>query len=198
MRGFLIVRLQEYIQNKYGKNSWTMILQSIKIPTTKLYFSQTNYADEEFYRIITEAIKLTGFTANQFFEDFGYSLGPVFLNTLKPMIKPTWKAIDVLEHIQEFNFHMLQQGEDPLNMGKFTAKRTGPDSIQLEYSSPRQLCHLAVGLFKAIANLMDEELTITQSSCMLHNSDKCLFEITAGPLKKEKSAQFPKLNKSFS
>lgn len=198
MRGFLIVRLQEYIQSRFGHNSWPMILETVQIPTTKLYFSQNNYPDEEFYRIITEAIKLAGISQNQFLEDFGYSLGPTFIKTLKLMIKPTWKVIDVLENIQEFNFHMLQQGEDPVKMGRFQAKRSGPDALQLEYSSPRQLCHLAIGLFKAIANQMGEELEISQSACMLEKADKCLIQVKAFKANKQKSVQFAEFNKSFS
>lgn len=197
MRGFLIVRLQEYVQGKFGRDVWLSILQSVGLPTTKLYFSQTSYPDDEFYRIIGESIRLSGMKNDPFFEEFGYSLGPIFLITLKPMLKPEWKAIDILEHIQEFNYHMLQQGEQPVNMGQFNVLRKTNDTIQIEYSSPRQLCHLAIGLFKSIANQLDEELTINQSKCMLHGDAKCILEIKTVPAVKQRLPQFAKLGKSF-
>jgi len=51
--------------------------------------------------------------------------------------------------------------------------RRGPDEVVLVYTSPRQMCALAIGIGKGLAKHFKETITVDQTMCMLKGAPKC-------------------------
>jgi predicted hydrocarbon binding protein len=178
MKGIFFVQLKNYILTRYGEKVWNDIFKQAKIGSTQLYFSSQVYDEEDFFRIIKTMLKFTGQTPEKFFENLGEHITPYFLNTCKPIMNPKWKSLDVIEHFQEFNYHLLQTGEESINTGTFVCKRLDENHAFFTYQSPRKLCAAIAGLIKGIAAHFNESLLIQQSECMLEGFPECRFHIT--------------------
>jgi predicted hydrocarbon binding protein len=51
--------------------------------------------------------------------------------------------------------------------------RHGADEVVLVYTSPRQMCALAIGIGKGLAKHFKENITVTQTMCMHKGASKC-------------------------
>jgi len=51
--------------------------------------------------------------------------------------------------------------------------RRGPDEVVLVYTSPRQMCALAIGIGKGLAKHFKETIRVDQTMCMLKGAPKC-------------------------
>ena len=101
-----------------------------------------------------------------------------FLDVYKAFIKPEWKTLDILEHIEEYNYKILQAGEASELAGKFNCTRIDPFNLQIIYKSPRKMCPVLVGLIKGLAIHYHEQTSIKQTQCVLEGDNACLFHIS--------------------
>ncbi len=178
MNGTIFVLLQQYTKKKGLSDLWIDVLKKEGFPESKLFFSHEQYPDNILFHVIFQAAQELRQTPDQFLEEFGRSLGSYFFLTYKSVIDPCWKTLDLLEKLEEFNKNILQKGIPLTLTGTFSSKRVNPNNIIVVYSSPRQLCCLCMGLFKAFAIHYNEQILIHQPKCMLKNDPCCEFNIT--------------------
>lgn len=178
MRGVYLVQLNKYISQKYGKEHWKEYLKKINVSENKLYFSNNHYDEAEFINLIKEILIKTGQTREQFLESFGKFMCLFFLESYKIFIKPEWKTLDVLEHIEEYNRNILQAGGTDELAGKFKCKRIDPANLQIIYNSPRRMCSSVIGLIKGLSDHFKEQTIIQQSRCILQGDQECHFLVS--------------------
>src|SRR5690242_8750310 len=111
MRGIMFAQLRDYVNEKIHGSFWEDCLEAVNIPHTKRYFSNKTYPDDEFFRIFFQILKESGKGHKEFLEEFGTAVGPTFFEMFKMIINPAWKTLDLLEHLEDFNYNMLQKGE---------------------------------------------------------------------------------------
>lgn len=178
MKGIFFVQLQQYIAEHSEPDQWRQILQQADIFERKLYFSTHQYDDEEFFRIIKEAVRILGMSPEKFLNEFGTYVSGNFLKLWQPVIKPEWKTLDLLQHVQEFNFNLLQAGDNPAMSGKFVSKRVDPHTVNIEYSSPRKMCPFFKGLVKGISEIYQENIDIQETNCALKGHPHCHYVVS--------------------
>lgn len=178
MRGVFLVQLHKYVSEKYGEEHWKEYLRKINVSEKKLYFSNNQYDEEEFKKLIKEIMIKTGQTREMFLESFGNFMSLFFLASYKTFIKSDWKTLDVLEHIEEYNHHILQAGGSDELAGKFKCKRIDPKNLEIIYSSPRKMCSSVIGLIKGLSAHFKEHVLIKQSSCVMTGDPECLFHVS--------------------
>ena len=55
--------------------------------------------------------------------------------------------------------------------------RVNRHEVLIHYSSPRRMCHVAVGICKGVAKRFEETLTIAQRRCMLRGDASCEIRV---------------------
>ena len=190
MQGFLFFEFKQYIQKKLGLNIWEDILKKAGLGP-KMYISLLGYPDEEFNAIIFAASELTGKSVPYILEDFGMYMMPGYIRIASHKIDPKWNVLDLLENVPVVFRHILVSaftGSLPPLM-KFV--RNKPDEVTIYYTSPRKLCILGRGIIRGFAKYCNNEVKVTELSCMLKGDPQCQIIVKllptapSGILKKE-------------
>ena len=58
VRGVFFVQLQNYVSTKLDKTAWAKLLTLVGISENKLYFSHQQYPEDEFFKILAEALRI--------------------------------------------------------------------------------------------------------------------------------------------
>lgn len=172
MQGFLFFEFKQYIQKRLGLNVWDAILKKAGVGP-KMYISLLGYPDEEFNAIILAASEITGKSVPFILEDFGMFVMPGYIRIASHKIDPKWNALDLLENVPVVFRHVLVSaftGSLPPLM-KFV--RNKPDELAIYYASPRKLCILGRGIIRGFAKYCNNEVKITELSCMLKGDPQC-------------------------
>lgn len=180
MQGFLFFEFRQYVQKKLGLNIWDEILKKAGVGP-KMYISLLGYPDEEFNAIIFAAAEIIGKSVPYVLEDFGMYVIPGYIRIASHKIDPKWNALDLLENVPIVFRHVLVSaftGSLPPLM-KFV--RSKPDEVTIYYTSPRKLCILGRGIIKGFAKYCNNEVKITELSCMLKGDPQCQIVVKLLP-----------------
>lgn len=182
MYGAYLTQLGNYISAKLGGDSWQQILEQAKVPL-KIYIPNQTYSDEEMESLVQAATLVAGMSRNTLLENLGEYMVPDMMNIYGSLIEPSWRTLDVLENLPEIiervqATHESEQIEHPT----FSYQRTGPDRLQMTYSSSRHLCGLAKGMIKGFARYFSEQVVIKEAFCMDLGSPACQIIVDLLPV----------------
>jgi len=172
MHGMVFAELQEYVSGKHGPGVWDQLLQNAKLGG-KLYLPVNEYPDSEIKAIVSAAVSMTGRPVAEILEEFGEFIAPSLLKLYGHLLAPNWTALDVIEHT-EGTVHTVVRIKNPgARPPQLKAKRTAPNEVALVYTSPQQMCFLAIGIGRGLGRHYHENLTIVQTCCVYRGDDFC-------------------------
>jgi len=175
MHGMVFAELQKFVSKNHGPEAWSELLQKAGLGG-KLYLPVSEYPDSEIKSLVSAASEMTKRSAAQILEDFDDFLTPSLISLYGHLLSPRWTALDVIEHT-EGTVHTVVRVKNPgARPPQLKTRRTAPDEVVLTYTSPRQLCFLAIGIGRGLGRYFKENLSILQGRCM-HKGDP-LCEIT--------------------
>lgn len=172
MHGKIFVELKKFVDSKYGPDTWGKLLADAGLGG-KVYLPVTDYPDREIVSIVTTASTATGLSATVLLEDFGEFIAPALLSMYHSLIDSNWKTLDIIENTEN-SIHTVVRVKNPgAAPPKLQATRTGPDEVKLVYTSARKMCAVARGIAKGLARHFNEEISITETTCMNRGASKC-------------------------
>jgi heme-NO-binding protein len=172
MHGVIFSELKKYVTTRHGADTWTTLLNQAGLGQ-RSYLSTQQYPDEEVVKLVDTAAKMTGKPAATILRDFGEFLVPDLLAVYKAFVKPDWKALDLLEHVEDTMHRAVRLQNPGAAPPKLVCKRVSPTEVVVTYSSPRKLCALGEGMIKGISDFYKQPLNIQQQSCMLRGGQSC-------------------------
>ena len=172
MHGIIFSELRKYVEARTGGNGWSTLLEKAGLGG-KLYMSVGEYPDSEVIALVTAASVVTGHSIAATLEDFGEFITPSLMGMYGHLIKPNWRALDVIENT-EGTIHSVVRVQNPgAKPPKLRTARLSPGEVVLIYDSPRQLCGLAKGIGKGLAKHFKETLLISETQCMHKGASSC-------------------------
>ncbi|MEM7480202.1 MAG: heme NO-binding domain-containing protein [Acidobacteriota bacterium] len=159
MHGFIFSEIQDYVSTKLGAETWKALLREAGL-ANRQYEKFIEYPDEEAVKIVMTASEMTSQPATAILEDFGRFLGPHLLKVYRPLINPSWKTLDFLEHTEETIHRVVRSRNRMAKPPALAWTRTGPEEVVLKYSSPRRMQHLAIGIAKGVADEYGDSLDV--------------------------------------
>ena len=172
MHGIIFSELQRFVSTGIGPHAWTALLQKAGL-AGKVYLPVNEYPDSEIKSLVAAASESTGRPTAQILEDFGDFITPSLINMYGHLLSPRWTALDVIEH-PEGTVHTVVRVKNPgAHPPRLQAKRIGPNEVVLTYTSPRQLCFLAIGIGRGLGRHFKENLSIQQKRCMHRGDTLC-------------------------
>lgn len=108
---------------------------------------------------------------------FGEFLAPHLIKIAGPLVDPTWRSLDIIEHTEPLIHAMVRKSQPGAEPPVLEALRVGVDELHLVYSSRRRLCRLAAGVIRGVGRHFGETLELDETSCMLRGDPFCAFTV---------------------
>lgn len=177
MHGRIFWQMRDYVEASQGSGSWASLLKLVGLQD-RVYLQQP-YPDSEAVAILTAAAAMSRKSLPALLEDFGEFTVPSLLTMYGHVIRPEWRALDVIEHAERVAHgavRLQQPGSAPPYL---RTRRLAPDNLLLIYNSPRKLCAFAVGVGVGLGKHFRQEVVARHQLCMQHGADRCeiLFEV---------------------
>jgi hypothetical protein len=123
--------------------------------------------------LVSSASSMTGLSVGAVLEDFGEFLAPALMKMFGHLLLPHWTTIDVIDNT-EGTVHTVVRVKNPgAKPPELRTIRRGPGEVVLVYTSPRQMCALAIGIGKGLARHFKEDVIATETMCMHKGAPKC-------------------------
>lgn len=178
MHGIIFTSLKKYVTANLGAEGWTTLAKEAGVGN-KIYLASQTYSDQEIVSLVTTASRITGKPAPAILEDFGEFIVPELVAIYRSMIKPDWKALDLIENV-ESTIHRAVRLRDPSATPPYlVCSRPSQEEVVITYSSPRKLCSVAKGIARGVGKHYGERLSITETSCMHRGNPNCRLSIKA-------------------
>jgi hypothetical protein len=174
MHGRVLWQLREYIEARHGKGGWNALLKIAGL-SDRVYLSRA-YPDFEAVALFTAASTMSKQSLPTLLEDFGEFTVPSLLTLYGHVIRPEWRALDVIAHAEQAAHGWSRQNEPGSAPPFLRVRRLAPGKLLLIYNSPRRLCAFAVGVGIGLGKHFDQRVVARHRLCMHDGADHC--EIT--------------------
>ena len=172
MHGIVFTELEKFVSTNHGASGWAELTKRVGL-AGKMYLPVNEYPDSEIKALVTEASAMTGQSAAAILESFGEFITPSLLKMYGHLLSPAWTALDVIQNT-EGTVHTVVRVRNPgARPPQLRARRSSPEEVVLVYSSPRQMCFLAIGIGRGLARHFKENVSIHQTRCMHKGDAQC-------------------------
>lgn len=175
MHGVIFLNLKSYTEHSLKKD-WRDLLEVAGYGSREYSFHDS-YPVQEFRALIRTLAQAIGEPEKELIEHFGIYLAPKLLEIAMflKLIESTWKTFDVLEALAT-RIHAKVQDLDPsFEPPAARGVRTGKREIEFYYKSDNNLCVLAKGILRGMAQHFRETLSIEEQECTSEGASTCRF-----------------------
>ena len=172
MHGIIFSELRNYAEAKHGRGTWDVLLRKANLGN-RVYLSIQEYPDAEIISLVMAICAMTGLSVSAVLEEFGQFIVPSLMRRYGHLLLPEWTAIDVIEHT-EGSVHAVVRVKNPdAKPPKLKTHRLNPNEVLLVYTSPRQMCGLAIGIGTGLGQHFGEKIDVDKSMCMHKGATRC-------------------------
>jgi hypothetical protein len=177
VHGVIFASFGDYVAAQFGGDTARKVLEDEPI-----YLLSEAYDDERLVHLIERTAAATETPVDDIVRDFGVFAAETTFARLYPAFFAVAGAarpflLTVEERIHELVRATIPNARPPeLHVTPF-----GDDGVRIEYTSPRRLCVLLVGLVDGTARHYGERADIVESQCMRSGASACLFDVTFTP-----------------
>jgi len=175
MHGIVHKTLKEHVEENVAAVEWDELTDRAGLEP-KLYLPVSHYPDEEMTAIIEELATSTGREAVAIEREFGRTLGPALLDTFKAHVRDDWATRELLLALEAVYEQVTAQNTET-DLPDVSTGLDG-DDVVVTYSSERQLCALAEGIVRSVADHYGDDVEISQPVCERDGADRCTFRVT--------------------
>jgi predicted hydrocarbon binding protein len=171
MHGIIFAELRKYIETRLGPTVWESVTAQAGVDQT--FLATSTYPDEQAMRLVSAAGAIAERPVPELLEEFGEFIAPDLLEVYKPLIKPEWSALDLLERTEETIHTVVRIREPGAAPPQLHCTRVSPDEVVVLYRSRRRLCAVAKGIIRGIARHYHERVQVTEETCMHRGASEC-------------------------
>ena len=172
MHGMIFSELQNYAETKHGRGTWNALLKKAGLKS-RVYLAVREYPDADMVALVLAASAMTGLPVSAVLEDFGNFIVPSLMSLYRHLLKPEWRAIDVIDHTEGTIHSVVRVKNHGAKPPQLKTKRLSPDEVLLVYTSPRQMCALAIGIGTGLGQHFHENIEAKQTMCMHKGAPRC-------------------------
>jgi predicted hydrocarbon binding protein len=110
-------------------------------------------------------------------EEFGEFIISPLMETYGYIVNPSWKTLDLIEHAEEKIHTVIRTTDTNATPPAILCTRSAPNEVIVHYNSPRKMCRFMRGMAKGIARHYHEQVSMSETSCMLENASECVLVI---------------------
>jgi len=178
MHGIVFCELRRFVEEGFGHEAWGRLLAATGTPG-RLHLPVTSYPDAELVALVSAASRQTGLPAPALLERFGEALVPAYLKLYGHLVRPEWRALDLVEHTEETIHKVVRVQQPGAAPPELRCDRIRADEVWIHYTSPRRLCSVARGILRGVAAHYGERFEIEERQCMLKGAQECLISVVS-------------------
>ena len=182
MHGLIANQLRGYVVARYGRDAWA---NAIRASGTSLPEGppplDVMVADGDLVAVMVAVAAAAETDIPSLLNEFGVFLAPGLLRIYAPLIRPGWRSLDVIEHVEQEIHTAVRLRDREADPPYLVARRRSATEAEVIYTSPRQLCRLAEGIVHGLAEHFEERLAVTQPECMLRGDARCVISVELLP-----------------
>lgn len=175
MKGIVFNLLEQIVSAEHGDETWEQLLDAAELDG--VYTSLGSYPDEDLLKLVGAASNALGVPPDDVVRWFGRSAMPLFAARYPALFaehSETRSFVLTLNDIIHPEVRKLYPGA---TVPEFTFDTTDPETLGMDYYSPRKLCAFAEGLLLGAGDHFEETVTIVQPVCMNRGDQTCHLEI---------------------
>jgi hypothetical protein len=179
MHGLIVNQFRQYVVDRFGRDQWMGLVDKAgsDLPDGPVAMSRI-YPDSEVIKLVATASETTGISLPALLEDFGAFLAPSLLRVYEPLIRPSWRTLDIVASTESM-IHTVVRRQDPTARPPYlSATRVSASEVMLTYTSPRRLCDVAKGIVRGLSEHFRENVTVQEEQCMHRGASACVLRIT--------------------
>ena len=176
MHGLILSELKKYVDTKLGGDAWRQLLAATGLEN-KVYLVSGTYPDADVVALVSAAERITGLSTPTLLESFGEFIVPDLVEVYRPLIRPTWSALDLIEHTEETIHRAVRLRQPGAEPPQLRATRVSEREVRIAYTSARRMCTVAKGIVKGVGTYYKQPLEVTESSCMLRGDAACTLHV---------------------
>lgn len=177
MKGIIFNLLEEVVATHMGELAWDEMLEGTG--TEGAYTSLGNYPDEEFARLLGALARQSGKSDRVALKWFGQLAMSILARRYPEFFTPHTGVRSLLLSLNDVihaEVRKLYPGAQvPMFQFETPAGAGVHDTLLMHYRSKRRLCLLAEGFIAGASDYFKEQVTVTQSSCMLDGARECVL-----------------------
>lgn len=175
MKGIIFNVFEEVVRDEHGEQAWDDILDRAGVAGA--YTSLGTYPDSELLSVAAAAGELLNQPPEQVVRDVGVAgLSRFALRYPEFLEQRDLRAFLLsLNSIIHTEVSKLYPGS---LVPHFEFLAEGPDSLTIEYVSPRGLCYLAEGLMVGSADWYRESAQVLHPQCRHRGDPRCVFVVS--------------------
>lgn len=177
MKGIVFNQLQEFVELNHGVIAWDDAIVNCDLPSNGVYVGTQSYDDSELTALVGHFSEVLSASAADITRAFGefvfirlYEFAPEEAKNAKDL-KSFLMMVDQIIHVEVSKLY------HDANLPSFEYD-SKPDSLLMEYRSPRKMCFFSEGLILGAAKHFKEDVSLTQSKCLHQGDESCHIEIT--------------------
>lgn len=172
MYGMIFSELRKYAEARLGAKGWDSLLEKAGLKK-HTYMTVGSYPDSDAVALVGAASAITGLAVPAILEDFGAFIAPSLITMYGHLMKPNWKTLDVIENTEGTVHVVVRQQREGAQPPRLKATRVSAREVLLVYDSKRQMCALAKGIGKGLAQHFKEKITVLETQCMHAGAPRC-------------------------
>jgi hypothetical protein len=178
VHGLIFAELQDFVIQNLGEGGWKQVVARAGLQD-RVFLPITSYPDADAEALVSAGSELTGKSRGELLVAFGEHLAPHLLHAYDSLLRPGWRTLDVLEHVEDTIHRIVRLRESGAMPPRLVAERRG-NVVAFEYQSPRRMCQLAIGIARGLAAHYEEVLSVVEKSCTERGAQVCSIEFRLG------------------
>jgi predicted hydrocarbon binding protein len=171
--------LRGFVQDQEGRRAWKAVKEQAGIDRIN-YSRMEEYPDEEFlqiYGVLTDEYELEGETLQRQFGKYMFeNLVEIYERIY---FDDDWSALDLIDNVEETIHQSLKRRRDKeFTPPELETERIDEETIEVYYSSDRQLCEFAKGMLMGVSEYYGVWLDIDEPECMKEGDDVCRLVVS--------------------
>lgn len=148
MKGIVFVELLKMAEDLLGEDRVDAVIAETDLPSGGVYTTVGNYPCSELTALVQGFSATTGVDPGELQRIFGHWMLRVFATHYPDFFRSNPDALSMLGAIEsEIHVEVLKLYPES-ELPRFDARRTAPDRMELDYSSPRPLAPFCHGLIE--------------------------------------------------
>ncbi len=178
MKGAIFTNLQEMVEDSMGFEVWDQLIESCDLPSGGVYTSSKTYDDAEAIALVGALSAHTGAPASELLRSFGKYLFSRLHGSIQHALELPGNLFDYLASVDTIIHVEVKKLDSEAETPELSVISQDENQLSLAYRSPKQLCHLAIGLIEGTAEMFGETVNIDMPVCTEHGGDHCKIVIT--------------------
>ena len=180
MHGLIFFYIQKFADEATsGKTTWLKLRDTVAASDNR-YLPNEVYPDKDAIELLQKIADTCGEPLPELIERFGEFLAPHLIKVASQNIDPSWRTLDLIENTEDIIHTMVRTAKPGAEPPVLESVRHSPNELHLVYSSSRQLCLLAKGITRGLADHYGETILIEETSCMHKGDPFCCLVIQDG------------------